>query len=101
MSDFQTADAYENAKAKAAIGKVADGDPFLPIVYDDEGSEVVARIVIEWYEGEPTVEDYRSPTQAKLRWDTLRYLFTGGLTFHVRHLRLFKPVDGVFTEVSA
>ena len=101
MSDFQTADTYGQAKSKTVTGGIVDGDPFRPSVYDDEGSEVVARIVIEWYEGEPTVEEYTSPTQAKLRWDTLRYLFTGGLTFHVRHLRLFKPVDGVFREVSA
>ena len=101
MSDFHTADTYEQVKERAAPGRVVEGDPFSPIVYDDEGSEVVARIVIEWYEGEPTVEEYNSPTQAKLRWDTLRYLFTGGLTFHVRNLRLFRPVDGVFREVSA
>ena len=97
--DFETAETYEQTKLKLSAKSVSE-DPFRPIVYKDEGSEVVARIVIEWYETEPTVEEYRSPTQAKMRWDSLSYLFTGGLTYNIRKIRLFRPVDGVMREVA-
>lgn len=98
MTEFQSADSVHQTRLQSAR-RASEDDPFGPIRYTDRGTKVVARIVIQWYDGEPTVEDFTSPTEARMRWETLDYLFKSRLTSHIEKVRLFKPVDGVFREV--
>lgn len=69
-------------------------DVFGPIVYNDARPKTVARIEILWESGDVSVEEYRSPTEARIRWQNLKALHSAGLTIHVHKLR-FTDLTGV------
>lgn len=54
--------------------------------YDDTTSRIVARIIITWDSGAIDVEEYRSLTQARMRRDTLMYLWKGEISQNIRRV---------------
>lgn len=106
MSDFDRYKDYEQEEAfKTAYDskkskddhemKLIAKDPFGRIEYPDEGSKPVARISIYWFSGDVTVEEYSSPTRAKMRWQDLNFLHRSGLTIHVARLHYQDLTKGV------
>ena len=85
--EFRTAYDVNVQKAREETPVV---DLYGPIVYPDRRGFPVARILIHWYDGDVTEEEYDSPTQAKMRWDSLKFLHDGGFTFHVQKLEFIK-----------
>lgn len=57
---------------------------FGPVIYKDTKDRVVARITITWYSGSIDTEEYCSLTQARMRRDTLLYLWKGGISKNIR-----------------
>ena len=54
--------------------------------YDDSTSRIVARIIITWDSGAIDIEEYRSLTQARMRRDTLMYLWKGEISDNIRRV---------------
>ena len=52
--------------------------------YDDTTNRIVARITITWDSGAIDIEEYRSLTQARMRRDTLMYLWKGEISDNIR-----------------
>ena len=54
--------------------------------YNDTTSRIVARIIITWDSGAIDIEEYRSLTQARMRRDTLMYLWKGEISDNIRRV---------------
>lgn len=54
--------------------------------YDDTTNRIVARIIITWDSGVIDIEEYRSLTQARMRRDTLMYLWKGEISQNIRRV---------------
>ena len=87
--DFVPADEHPDLQPLHTFGPQ---DHFGPIIYDDHQKTVVARIIIKWNYGPDTVEEYTSPTEARMRHANLKALLEGGVTIHVRSI-IFEEVE--------
>ena len=63
-------------------------DPWGPIVYPDRSSRPKVRVLIHWYDGSVDEEVYNSPTEGKMRYQNLRALLDGGLTYNVKDVTM-------------
>lgn len=60
--------------------------------YDDTTNRIVARITITWESGAIDIEEYRSLTQARMRYGTLMYLWKGEISQNIRRVE-YEEVD--------
>lgn len=54
--------------------------------YDDTENRIMARITITWESGAIDIEEYKSLTQARMRRDTLMYLWKGEISQNIRRV---------------
>ena len=78
---------FTTAHVRSREELVTDIDShFGPVRYDDTTSRIVARIIITWDSGAIDIEEYRSLTQARMRRDTLMYLWKGEISDNIRRV---------------
>lgn len=76
---------FTTAHVRSREELVTDIDShFGPVRYDDTTNRIVARITITWDSGAIDIEEYRSLTQARMRRDTLMYLWKGEISDNIR-----------------
>ena len=61
-------------------------NPWGPIVYPDRSTRPRVRVLIHWYDGSVDEEIYNSPTEGRMRYQNLRALLDGNLTYNVRDI---------------